>query len=322
MRRQMGAFSKALCPPLAKTHCKRPTLSVHNSCKSKPMQAPSNAIVCDFDPRMNFKRSLRQFLSFWFVRVDTSCFEIALGSFVKEFLRRRHVLEALVTVVMHPCFATCVGTCSYQIVFFLVLVRGHIFVAAYVSPFVLNWKTRQPTVNNTNVKMHSVCFAPTCFWCLWALAKNNYERLFNAAYSATNMWHVVMRCGISRGTLHHPQHFGFRIFASTVHLTRYYWRSTKWLHLGLGKTTVKHRQTVRQKMPPLMGPWAGQEAAKKTMAIQTRQMILQGTILKRMVFKRLNFRTIITVFDLRQDATLLDRHDAWPRSWSWWTRSF
>ena len=118
VRRQMGAFSKALCPPLAKTHGKRPTLSVHNSCKSKPMQAPSNAIVCDFDPRRIFKRSLRQFLSFWFVRVDTSCFEIALGSFVKEFLRRRHVLEATVTVVMHPCFATCVGPCSYQIVFF------------------------------------------------------------------------------------------------------------------------------------------------------------------------------------------------------------
>lgn len=46
------------------------------------------------------------------------------------------------------------------------------------------------------------------------------------------------------------------------------------------------------------------------MAIQTRQMILQGTILKRMVFKRLNFRTIVTVFDLRQVATLLDRRDA------------
>lgn len=128
--------------------------------------------------------------------------------------------------------------------FFLVLVRGHIFVAAFVSPFVLNWKTRQPTVNNTNVKMHSVCFAPTCFWCLWALAKNNYERLFNAAYSATNMWNVVMH--FHRNTASSAA-FWVQDFASTVHLTRYYWRSTKWLHLGLGKTTVKHRRLSDKK---------------------------------------------------------------------------
>ena len=205
--------------------------------------------------------------------------------------------------------------------FFLVLVRGHIFVAAFVSPFVLNWKTRQPTVNNTNVKMHSVCFAPTCFWCLWALAKNNYERLFNAAYSATNMWNVVMRCGISTGTLHHLQHFGFRIL-----LPRCIWRGIIDVQQNDCTWALERPQWNIADCPTKNASFDGSlswtRSGKKTMAIQTRQMILQGTILKRMVFKRLNFRTIVTVFDLRQVATLLDRRDAWPRSWSWWTRSF
>ena len=86
------------------------TLARANPCKHCP-----TPLFRDFDPILIFKRSLTQFLSFCLVRIDTSCLPNALGSFVKEFLRRRHVLEAMVIVVTHTWFAICVGPCSFKL---------------------------------------------------------------------------------------------------------------------------------------------------------------------------------------------------------------